>query len=144
MHQLLTLWFFSSSAGLAFNPKNILRILKKVVDWKSLGTELGIDLSKINEIKDNNREQVSECKRALIQFWLDSDTNCSWMMLADALESSDMIVLADKIRTEYCCPQGINGYLCDMYDQSECMWPMHDFIDCPVQTIGLHGNTYHV
>ena len=72
------------------------------MEWKSLGTELEISPAKIKEIDVNNRGQVAECKHDMVQFWLESDTSCSWNKLIDALISNNQSVLAEEIRNSYC------------------------------------------
>eukprot|EP00731_Ephydatia_muelleri_P022384 Em0014g975a len=86
-----------------FTHKNILNALKEVVDWKSLGSQLDIKLTKIKEIDVNNRGQVAECRYDLVQFWLESDTSCSWKKLIDALSSCDHVVLAEQLKTKTLC-----------------------------------------
>ena len=68
------------------------------VEWKTLGTQLDISAAKIKEIDVNNRSQVAECKHDMVQFWLESDSSCSWKKLLDALNMCDQSVLAKKIR----------------------------------------------
>ena len=84
-----------------FTHKNVVNALKDVVEWKLLGDELNISAPKIKEIDIDNRGQVAECRRALVQYWLESDVSCSWKKLIDALKSIDKSVLAEKIRTYY-------------------------------------------
>ena len=103
LHHLYTVShvYFCLSSDHTFTHKNILSALKDVVDWKSLGTQLHISLTKIEEIDINNRGQVADCRRHLIQFWLESDTSCSWKKLIDALSSCDHVVLAELLKTLY-------------------------------------------
>lgn len=100
-----------------FTTKNILNTLKDVVDWKSLGIQLDISSSKLNEIDHDNRGQVAGCKRDLVQFWLDSDGSCSWIKLSDALiaiPNGCHSVLAEEIKTTKCSGMDIlcNQYMC--------------------------------
>ena len=95
---------FSVDPTLTF--KNIITALKTVVDWKTLSVQFDISAAKIKEIDVNNRGQVANCKHDMVQFWLESDTSCSWKKLIDALISSDQSVLAGEIRSTY-CPQNI-------------------------------------
>ena len=90
------------SIDLTFTFKNIIIALKRVVEWKRLGAQLGISISKLKEIDVNNRGQVADCKHDMVQFWLESDTSCSWNKLIDALSSSEQLVLAEEIRMNYC------------------------------------------
>ena len=85
-----------------FTHKNVLKAIKDVVDWKSLGVQLDISAPKIMEIDVNNRGQVADCRRDLVQFWLQSDVSCSWERLIDALKSINQSVLAEEIRITYC------------------------------------------
>ena len=72
------------------------------MEWKRFCIELDISASKIKEIDVNNRGQVAECKHDMVQFWLESDTSCSWKKLIDALNMCDQLVLAKKIGETYC------------------------------------------
>ena len=85
-----------------FTHKNVVNALKDVVEWNLLGDQLDISASKIKEIDINNRGQVADCRRALVQYWLESDVSCSWKKLIDALKSIDKSVLAEKIIRKYC------------------------------------------
>ena len=85
-----------------FTLRNVLNALKDVMDWKSLGDQLNINAPKINEIEVNNQRQVADCRRDLVQFWLESDVSCSWKKLIDTLKAIDQSVLAEEIRTTYC------------------------------------------
>ena len=84
-----------------FTHKNVVKALKDLVEWKSLGDELDISAPKINEIDINYRGQVADCRRALVQYWLESDVSCSWKKLIDALKSIDKSVLAEEIIRTY-------------------------------------------
>ena len=89
-------------AGPTFTYKNVVKALKDLVEWKELGVQLDISAPKIEEIDVNNRGQVADCRRDLVQFWLESDVSCSWKKLIDALENIHKPVLAKKIRRKYC------------------------------------------
>ena len=71
----------------------VIRALRPMVQWKSLGVELEISAAKIKEIDHNNRGQVAECKHDMVQLWLESDRSSSWRKLIDALISNDQSVL---------------------------------------------------
>ena len=97
----------SLSSDPTFTFRNVIRALKPVVQWKSLGVELEISAAKIKEFDHNNRGQVAECKHDMVQFWLESDSSSSWRKLIDALISNDQTVLAEEIKNTYCqTPQG--------------------------------------
>lgn len=85
-----------------FTFKNINNALKDVLDWNGLGAELGISYVKIKEIEKNNQKQVAECRRDLIQHWMEKDVSSSWQKLCDALTNMGQSVLACRIRETYC------------------------------------------
>ena len=67
------------------------------MDWKSLAIQLELSGTKIDEIDVNNQGRVSDCRRDMIQFWLQSDISCSWQKLIGALMSTKQSVLAEGI-----------------------------------------------
>ena len=87
----------SLAADSTFTDKNIHSALKDLVDWKSLAIQLGMSATKVKEIDVNNQGQVADCRREMIQFWLQSDTSCSWQKLIGALKSTDHSALAEEI-----------------------------------------------
>ena len=90
------------SADPTFTFQNIIRAIKPVVAWKTLGAELDISPTKMKEIDVNNRGQIEECKHDMIQFWMESDKSCSWERLIEALNMCDQLVLAETIKNTYC------------------------------------------
>ena len=65
----------------------VLSAITSVVKWEDLGLALGLKSSKLLEIKINNREQVSECRKDMLRVWLKSST-ATWKNLCLALDSS--------------------------------------------------------
>ena len=100
------MWYITTVMSLYADPtftlKNVLNALKDVVEWKSLGVQLNVSGPKIDEIDINNRGQVAHCRRALVQYWLDSDVSRSWKKLIDALKSIHKSVSAEEIIRTYC------------------------------------------
>ena len=86
----------------SFTPKNVHSALKPLVDWKSLAFQLEMSATKIEEIDFNNQRRMADCRREMIQFWLQSDTSCSWQKLIGALKSTDHSALAEEIKFKYC------------------------------------------
>ena len=72
-----------------------------MTEWKELGVHMDIDIAKLNEIDVNHRGLVGDCRLAMVDFWLKSDTSCSWMKLIVALNSLNYATLAEKTRAEY-------------------------------------------
>ena len=49
---------------------DILKEVTKVTEWFDMGLALGLVYSTLTEIKINNREQVSDCRRDMFMCWL--------------------------------------------------------------------------
>ena len=57
-------------------------------NWLQLGMELGLPMSKLEEIEYNNPSNVLRCKRLMLQEWQRQSTlKPSWCTLLDALRS---------------------------------------------------------
>ena len=85
--------------------RNVLNAIREVTEWRLLGDQLNINAAKIRQIEIDNRGQVADCRRELIQYWLQSDQSCSWERLVDALRTigiREYEVLTEQIRTTYC------------------------------------------
>ena len=64
----------------------VLRAIISVVDWHSLGLELGLEKYQLDIIDHDNRGKVEDCKKTMISLWLDTD-KASWQCLVRALVS---------------------------------------------------------
>ena len=64
----------------------VLKAIISVVDWHSLGLELGLEKYQLDIIDHDNRGKVEDCKKAMISLWLDTD-KASWQCLVRALVS---------------------------------------------------------
>ena len=77
--------------------------LKRVNDWHSLGLQLGIIYPTLEEIKENNRENVDKCKKAMIAAWLNKEYDVlkfgvpSWSVLKAALRKIGENAVADQM-----------------------------------------------
>lgn len=81
-----------------FNIKNILREISGLMEWKSLGMELGLDPAMLGDIEHNCHGIVEDCGQAMVEFWITSDTSASWDKLAAALEAISQHVKAKDVR----------------------------------------------
>ena len=79
-------------------------ILKNIVDWKSLGLELGLLYPSLKKIETDQRGLVEQCKTEMLAAWLqrhDHASQPSWSVLRTALEQIGEKELADSISTKY-------------------------------------------
>ena len=81
-----------------FTIKNITREIGDVEDWKSLGMNLKLDPTKLSEIEHDCHGVDAECRQAMVEFWVNSDTSASWKRLAAALEGISHHVKAQEVR----------------------------------------------
>ena len=78
----------SNSTGIA-DLAEVKRLLKKIVDWKSLGLELGLLYPSLKNIEVDQHGLVEQCKTEMLAAWLqeqDKASQPSWSTLIAALE----------------------------------------------------------
>ena len=83
--------------------KDLMHHLERIVkNWFQLGMELGLPVSKLEEIEYNNPSNVLRCKRLMLQEWQRQPTlKPSWYTLVDALCSIKENTTADKISQQF-------------------------------------------
>ena len=83
--------------------KDLMDYLKKIViRWYELGVQLGVPISKLNEIRCNNSSDVYQCKLLMLQEWQRQPTlKPSWCTLVDALCRMEESVIADRITRQF-------------------------------------------
>ena len=70
--------------------------------WYQLGVELGLPMSKLEEIGYNNPSNVLRCKLLMLQEWQKQLTlKPSWCTLVDALHSMKENTVADRISQQF-------------------------------------------
>ena len=84
----------------ALSLKNLSNALVKVDDWQGLGIQLEIDYHELQKISKGH-STVEECKRAMLQHWLDSDTKASWKILLASLYEMNLNRVAEEIEMKY-------------------------------------------
>ena len=71
---------------------DVKKFLKDVVDWQSLGLELGLLYSTLEQIEEEQRGAIIKCKTKMLAAWLKQQDNVSrkgvpsWSVLRTALE----------------------------------------------------------
>ena len=82
---------------------DIKRALKNLVDWISLGLELGLLYPTLRKIDEDQRGKTDRCVMEMIAAWLQQQDNVSkkgvpsWSVLQTALRKIGEIQLADEI-----------------------------------------------
>ena len=89
------------------------RFLKNIVDWQSLGLELGFLYPTLEKIEREQRGMIDQCKTKMLAAWLQQQDNVtkkgvpSWSTLKTALENIEEKELASEIG-EYDSERGMN------------------------------------
>ena len=83
----------------------VLVALRDLVHWQFLGLELGVPYGRLTYFKHNNSENIENCKRDMLTFWLMRDHNImmgvpSWSILKAALRNIGEDELADTIQAD--------------------------------------------
>ena len=81
------------------------RLLKDLVNWQSLGLELGLLYPTLKKIQKEKHECINDCVMEMLAAWLQQQDNVtkkgvpSWPTLKTALMNIDEKELAHKITT---------------------------------------------
>ena len=91
--------------------REILDALVSVINWTSLGIQLGLEPHEVDEIEAEHHNNVRRCKEKVIAKWLSrvsssQSTESIWRTLCDALRGRtvDHANLAQTIEQKYCSP----------------------------------------
>ena len=90
------------------------KFLKNVVDWQSLGLELGLLYPTLERIEEKQRGIIERCKMEMLAAWLQRQDNVrrhgvpSWSILKTALENIGDRWLASDIG-EYDTRENVEG-----------------------------------
>ena len=57
------------------------------VQWKVIGTQLGLPTGTLDVIEHDNHCKARECCNAMLKEWLQVDTTASWSKLSTVIES---------------------------------------------------------
>ena len=82
---------------------DVKRLLKDLINWQSLGLELGLLYTTLKKIKKEQREDINDCIMEMLAAWLQQQDNVtrkgvpSWSTLKTALMNIDENGLADEI-----------------------------------------------
>ena len=84
---------------------DVKKVLKNVVDWQSLGLELGLLYPTLEQIDEEQRGSIAKCKTKMLASWLRQQDHVSrkgipsWAVLRTALEEMGEHQLASEIST---------------------------------------------
>ena len=95
--------FLSTDHLFPMGIKDLMHHLEDIMkNWLQLGMELGLPMSRLEEIECNNSSNVSRCKRLMLQEWQRQLTlKPSWCTLVDALHSIQENIVADRISQHF-------------------------------------------
>ena len=83
--------------------KNLTNALREVDDWQDLGIQLDIKYHELQKFVSEH-QKTEERKRAMLQFWLDRDTQASWEKVISALSEMKLNRVAEEIKRKYQMP----------------------------------------
>jgi len=83
--------------------KNLTNALREVDDWQDLGIQLDIKYHELQKFVSEH-QKTEERKRAMLQFWLDHDTQASWKKVISALSEMKLNRVAEEIKRKYQMP----------------------------------------
>ena len=83
--------------------KNLTNALREVDDWKDLGIQLDIQYHELQKFVSEH-QKTEERKQAMLQFWLDHDTQASWEKVIFGLSEMKLNRVAEEIKRRYQMP----------------------------------------
>ena len=105
--------------------KLLAKELGEVDDWYQLGTVLGVPPKRLDEIRKSSPVGgTGEWRIAMLQAWIDSKDDASWIDVIEAVKSLRHIVLAAILKSKY-VPKTTEP----SHDASMCM--------CTINTLGF-------
>ena len=91
------------SASSNLTLKQVENELKEVIDWFSLGLQLGIKTPKLKLIERKHPREPERCKLDVLDFWFANTQDRSWQALLKALEAmDDHGRLVRRLNSKYC------------------------------------------
>ena len=98
-----TYYLLSTDHLFPMGIKDLMHHLEDIVKcWYQLGVELGLPMSKLEEIECNNSRDVLRCKLLMLQEWQRKLTmKPSWCTLVDALHDMKENTVADRISQQF-------------------------------------------
>ena len=78
----------------------MLEELQEVSDWHILGAYLDVPKHVLDRI-NTEQSNVKSCKIEMLQYWLDNTETASWSDVAGALEQTNHLRLAARLRLKY-------------------------------------------
>jgi len=93
-------------------------IKKYAADWKDVGLELGLQLSTLKVVKQNNPLQAEDCLEEVLDKWLKLTPNATWRTLEVALTNVRRLQLdLDPVHNVYDLDSVDNVYHLDSVDK---------------------------
>jgi len=83
--------------------KNLTNALRDVDDWEDLGIQLDIKYHELRKFASEH-QGTEKCKRAMLQFWLDHETEASWDKVISALSYMKLNRVAKEVKKKYQMP----------------------------------------
>ena len=83
--------------------KNLTNALREVDDWQDLGIQLDIEYHELQKFVSDH-QKTEQRKRAMLQFWLNQDTQASWEKVISALSEMKLNRVAKEIERKYQMP----------------------------------------
>ena len=70
-------------------------VLVQTTKWYNLGLQLGIEVTELDVIEENNPKDIDACKRKMFKTWLKITPNPSYQQLVEALQTVGEITEVD-------------------------------------------------
>lgn len=113
---------------MSISPKDLALLmneLNEVTDPYMLGINLGLDPSQVTIILKNAFGDIERQKSGVLEHWLKSDVNASWLTLVKSLKKIHYVTLACSLERKY--------KILDTENEGKC----HNTSSCPCSYVCL-------
>ena len=82
----------------------LVKELKEVAEWQTLGLYLGLSMTEIKEIEQDYSDAARR-RMAMLDKWTRKENSPTWLKVIEALEHMSEVRLANQLRNKYCCTE---------------------------------------
>lgn len=117
--KVITTHFMTSTihADIKTKPtlKDLVNVLREVTNIHGLGIQLEVPSANLREFEANYPQNLERQRIELAEFWLRTQVNASWNLLAEALHNNGDVSLSAKIKKTYL--PGLYACVCVTYKE---------------------------
>ena len=81
--------------------QQLLDALKKLENWFLFGAMVGVPVDQLKKMELSHQKEPDRCKLEMLHYWLDNQLVPTWNEVILALEKTDQLALAARVKHDY-------------------------------------------